>query len=41
MKKGNNKIKICAIAGAVSLAALFSIFINDMPSEAKKKIRFK
>lgn len=41
MKKGNNKIKICAIAGAVSLAALFSIFINDMPSEAKKKIQPK
>ncbi|MGN1205617.1 MAG: leucine-rich repeat protein [Eubacterium sp.] len=38
MQKRKNKMKMCAVVGAVSLAALFSIFINDNVGEAKKKI---
>ena len=41
MQNGKSKKKYYGIVGAVTFAALFSIFINEAPSEAKKKIQPK
>lgn len=38
MQKRKQKMKISGILGAVTVAALFSIFIKEAPCEAKKKI---
>lgn len=41
MQNGKSKKKYYGIVGAVTFAALFSIFINEASSEAKKKIQPK